>query len=204
MAIDLEKVDFVPLLIFAFFGIPLVIQYYILFRNYNEKTKDLLWGGMPHIMRRISLLNIVLTGIAGPFMVYYTTARLPQKGPIFNMAYDESRYIVYTSIFIFTLFANVWYLSLASRWPQKLTVTALVGTAVGCILLSACVYSAELSKPRDELDRLGVFALICATILLIQTSIFDGIIWNYYFLTTQCGCKDKKYKKYKKYKSVKT
>lgn len=170
--------DLTPLFLFVFMGIPLLFQYWYLYKTYNKRTADLYWGNMPQTIRDFSKFTIILSFLAGLYMVYYSINEIPNNTVVHHEYEPNGKYILYLSICLLLFGANLWPFSLIHNTAFIVAFIGLLLTALGVALLMDCV----LNEHLENLDTQRILAIVSTSILMFQTGIMDLILWSFFSL----------------------
>ncbi len=158
--------DYKILSIYIVFGFLIMIGYGILTKKY-WKNGDVIWSNNgkniilnQRWLKHIYLFMILLSFIAGPYLIYYITTT--QKT-------DTDEILIYIGSVIFLVCSMVW----AFR-PFKCSKTILGFVAAGTVLILAGI----CTNNQDPSDPKKIVALIASLLLILQTGLFDFVIWN--------------------------
>jgi predicted neutral ceramidase superfamily lipid hydrolase len=150
--------------VYIIFGLLIMIGYCKMIMSPKNVT-DKIWNNQGKNMlsknkwlKIIYMMMIVISFIAGIYLIYYLTTTPKEQT-------DEI--LIYTGSVIFLVFSTVW----AFR-PFYLSKLILTLVFIGSILILAGI--CENSTNNTE----KIIALVASSIILVQTGLFDLVIWN--------------------------
>ena len=152
------------LAIYLTFGLLIIVGYTSMIKNYkpalwSNNNKNVILKIKP--LKYIYFAMIFICSISSIYLIYYLT-------DIEKSTTDEI--LIYTGSVIFLVFSTVW-----AFFPYTASVFVLACVAIGTILILAGIGINQKHLPADNKK---ILALVAATILVIQTSVFDFGIWN--------------------------
>lgn len=143
------------IVIIAIFGASLIVQYILLATGHFDLSRDQMWGYSPKEFRLFSIFSITLAFLAGLYMAYYYSFRVP----------SEPNVVQIIGLLLLVGVSNLWIISMIFR-SKVGTQIVLILVALGALML----YPGTDSIP----------AITGYSILVFQTLIMDAIVWGYY------------------------
>lgn len=162
--------DYKLLSIYIVFGFFILVGYAFMIKKYNKNSSDI-WSNKNKniiskkpMLKYIYIFMILLSFIATPYLIYYLVS-------IEKSETDEI--LIYIGSVFFIICSTVW-----AFLPFTYSGIILAGVAIGAILILAGVANNQPNQPNQPNKDLKNLALASSSILVIQTFLFDFLIWN--------------------------
>lgn len=163
----MSEFDHKILSLYIVFGFFIMMGYALMTIKYTTKGSSEIWSnrGKNMILKRpvikyIYILMIFLSFIAGSYLIYYLTT---------TSKTDTDEILIYVGSVVFLVCSTVW-----AFWPFEYSKIILGAVAIGSIL----ILSGICVNTTDSKDSKKVVALTASSVILIQTVLFDFLIWN--------------------------
>lgn len=163
----MDYLDYKILSIYILFGLLILIGYILMTIKYTKQDSSEIWSNQGKNMitsqsklKYIYITMIILSFLSAIYLIYYLSTT-PKEYT------DEI--LIYVGSVIFMVCSTVWAFK-----PFYYSNIILGFVALGAIL----ILSGILSNSQDIKEPKKIVAILTTIILIIQTFIFDFIIWN--------------------------
>ena len=169
------------LLIVNLLGGSAVIGSYIWGLAGRSNAADILWGGVPGLIRPYYTAGMLLAAAGYFAFTYFILIRIdPEKVKIFTCCDARIFHFIYLGILVFSalwLPATYW----AVENPGPLAVWAVRGILIFVALFSLGLLAALFGTQPREPAWAHTLAVIGAVLFCVQTVILDAIVWGMAF-----------------------
>ena len=174
------NLKFYLILINIIFGPLLLFTYYKGVYSGIDGTQ--LWGGMPHFLRPMSGISMIVSAIGYFFFTYYLLTKVNLDYQFFNRFNFWWIILLYSLVLIpscFWINLTIEYMnsgmSNSMLWIMICLVLYTVGIASLLLLITL------IKIPTEKLDFLYISSIVGCTFFTIHTLLFDGLLWTYFF-----------------------
>ena len=159
--------DYKLLSVYIVFGILILFGYGLMINKYWKKGSYEIWTNKGKnilsknsVMKKLYICMIFLSFISGGYLVYYLTS---------NTNTDISENLIYVGSVLFLVCSTVWAFK-----PFEYSKIILGSVATGSILILAGI----AIDSNNASDSKKALALTASSVLVIQTVLFDFLIWT--------------------------